>query len=82
MKPKPKEYAKELVYKLKNYSPTTDYDFEIRNAKNYNHNAKQCALITVDEVLKFIENNNEISNKEYFIKANYFEQVKKEIEKL
>lgn len=77
MKPKPKEYAKELFDKMYLLSPLQKINFYSNS-----NMAKQCALISVDEVLKFIENNNEISNKEYFIKANYFEQVKKEIEKL
>ena len=65
----PKEKAEELVYK---YWDIEDIDFL---------KSKQCALIAVDEIIyELIE-----VNKRYNITAspfNYYEQVKKEIEKL
>ncbi len=51
----PKEKAIELVDKFKNYSPTMDYDFQFKGAKDYNHNAKQSALIAIDEIIKGVE---------------------------
>ena len=51
----PKEKAEELVDKFKNYSPTMDYDFQFKEAKDYNHNAKQSALIAIDEIIKGVE---------------------------
>jgi hypothetical protein len=70
----PKEKARELVDKFKNYSPTMDYDFEFKGAKDYNHNAKESALLAVNEILS-----NDNLYTELFI---YYSEVKREIEKL
>ena len=62
----PKEKAKELVNKMA---------FEICKT-----DAKQCALIAVDEILKAVDNPDET----YLMKhsVNYWTEVKQEIEKL
>jgi hypothetical protein len=60
--------ANELVGKFKNYSYSgRDNDKECRF-----ENAKQCALIAVDEILESC----------YLEKESFFEEVKIEIEKL
>ena len=78
----PQEKAKELLDKM--YSVKTMYD-----AHNITiHEAKQCTLIAIDEILK----NGSLINQSELYKANkikptpiykeYWKQVKKEIEKL
>jgi len=62
----PKEKAEELV---NNYTITIDHDGVYWNIKEQ---AKQCALIAVDE----------ISNIVSFDDLRYWEEVKQEIEKL
>ena len=64
----PKEKAKDLLNKY--YS---DKCFNGNYAEDYN--AKQCALIAVDEILKAVTT---IADKKY----DYFIKVKQEIEKL
>jgi ribosome biogenesis GTPase A len=63
----PKEKALELVQKYfkSNHQP---YGFK---------DAKQCALIAVDEILNVI-----IGSYDYELENNYWQEVKKEIEKL
>ena len=60
---KPKEKAIELVDKFSFICSTCDYE----------DNAKQYALITVDEIIKVIHTNME---------DKYWQEVKQEIEKL
>lgn len=71
---KAKEKAKELVNKF--YPRATSYSLD---RKNQNENAKQCALIAVDEILDSYT--NEKSNG--FIISDkiipYWEEVKQEI---
>ena len=62
----PKEKAIELVEDMHD-APET----------GYNEHAKVCALVAVDEILSVITNSND-----YYIMSNYYQQVKKEIEKL
>ncbi len=59
----PKEKAKEIVYKF--------YD-EIK----YMERAKQCAMITVDEIWAALE------SEKVFEQHGYWQEVKKEIENL
>jgi hypothetical protein len=68
-----KEHAEELVYKFKKYAyyPKTDNDMLFVN--ELNNNAKQCALIAVEQILEVID-----SNYDY----EYWDKVKSEIEKL
>jgi hypothetical protein len=69
----PKEKAEELVHKFKKYSyyPTTNDDVLFVNQLNYN--AKQCALIAVDQILEIIYSDYD---------WQYWYEVKQEIEKL
>lgn len=71
----PKEKAKELV---ENYYHL--FSVELENTINYRE-AKQCALIAVDELMKYAENS--YYNKDLIKGAKlYFQEVKQEIEKL
>jgi hypothetical protein len=68
----PQEKAKELVNKF---------------SLNYYHlpNAKQCALTAVDEIIKFMEMDDEHNECLYFANSKwvqYLMEVKQEIEKL
>jgi hypothetical protein len=78
----PKEKAEELCvkyYKLFNNFPNYQYVIEnlntIQDEKLYT--TKQCALIAVDEIIEALENN--AANSASWL---YYEEVKKEIEKL
>lgn len=64
----PKEKAEELFEKFNN-PDTTNYP--------YVNNAQQCALIAVDEILSFIED-----DRESFSWKTYYQEVKQEIEAL
>ena len=68
----PKEKAIELFDKFNN-PDRTNYPY-------YSHNAQQCALIAVDEILKAVDNPDE----KYLMKHSleYWNQVKQEIENL
>ena len=74
----PKQKAKELVDKF------TDYEIEIGGQHDgylfmQIHDAKQCALICVDEIMHVIDwHEFETPNEE----LNYWNQVKEEIQKL
>ena len=63
----PEEKAKILVNKFKYYTRAFN---ETNGWQDHRFNAKQCALIAVDEILKETLN------------ADYYQQVKTEIEKL
>jgi hypothetical protein len=73
----PKEKAKELVERFSEYSHTEfisyrggyQLDTQIQNAK-------QCALIAVDEILKLVSNDLDL----YYKDCIYWEQVKAEIQ--
>ncbi len=72
----PKEKAEELVVKFQQSRDAEDYN-DVRDI----HAAIRCALIAVDEITQHIEmsyHNKEIINGA----KSYWEQVKKEIEKL
>jgi hypothetical protein len=75
----PKEKAEELVHKFKKYSyyPKTNNDMLFVN--ELNNNAKQCALIAVDEILDLIITIYDYDREEL---DPYWKQVKQEIEKL
>ena len=64
----PKEKAKELV---------EQFTFRCEEC-NYDWNAKQCALIAVDEIIESYKTKNLIYPKEII----YYEEVKQEIKKL
>ena len=65
----PKEKAKELVQKMRVHSPVWEIEGD----------AKQCALIAVDEIL---EMDLPILEEEADTFYDYWEEVKQEIEKL
>ena len=65
----PKEKAKELLIKFLYY-------VESFSLEQQNENAKQCALISVDEII------NECGDRFLFSKCDYWQGVKNEIEKL
>jgi hypothetical protein len=71
----PKEKAEELVDKF--YPRATSFSLD---RKNQYENAKQCAIISVDEIL-----NLDYGSSEYYgilSSEEYWEQVKTEINKL
>ena len=67
-----KEKAKELVDR---------YEFELSTSKE---DAKQCALICVDEIMKVLntEQNNERNEIEIKEDLKYWKEIKQEIKKL
>ncbi len=71
----PKEKAKELYNKFYN---TSSHPHHVESRKN---NAKQCALIAVDEMLSDYKNYLLHENTEYK-GLMYWKEVKQEIEKL
>jgi hypothetical protein len=66
----PKEKAKKLVYKF-------DDTMEFSTPQRF---AKQCALIAVDEIFKTVSMCIPYRNESTY--SNYWQEVKKEIEKL
>jgi hypothetical protein len=79
-----KEKAKELVDKFYQRFPLTMDVITTRGDLSWEYDswneAKQCALIAVDEILS--NDGWSSSLKEWNIFKNYFEDVKQEIEKL
>lgn len=69
----PKEKAKELVDKFINYSYFSDGNNSMNRQYQQEDNAKECALIAVDEIIDYC---SDIYDKEFMI------EVKHEIEKL
>lgn len=67
MAPTPKEKAQELVESMAFSCRECDYEAK----------AKQCALITVDEIIEALKNN--AANSASWL---YYEEVKQEIKKL
>jgi hypothetical protein len=73
----PKEKAKELVEKYKDYAYTNVFSFRIESNL---YNAKVCSVIAVDEVLKQLTPIEKApNNKDAF---EYWNEVKQEIENL
>ena len=68
----PKEKAIELVVKFKH----TAYSDYLTTDNEYN-NAKQCALIAVEEILNVI-----VGTYDFDVLNQYWQEVKKEIENL
>ena len=67
----PKLKAKELFNKFSNVPLLDSYE------------AKQCALIAVDEILDELLEIVKVTSSKYIIKhTNYYQEVKQEIEKL
>ena len=77
----PKEKAKELVDRFSEYSHTDfNYSRGGYQADTQIQNAKQCALIAVDEILQMVD-----ETMQGWLDADiiaYWKQVKEEIEKL
>jgi hypothetical protein len=69
----PKEKAEKLFDKFNN-PDTTNYP--------YVHNAQQCALIAVDEIICTINMIHEVFHTPIFYNIKYWKEVKKEIQKL
>jgi hypothetical protein len=69
----PREKASQLI---------VDYQIKCKSL-NYNE-AKQCALIAVDEIIELCEFDviYDVLNQRYMDKLNYWDEVKEEIEKL
>ena len=67
----PKEKAEELFEKFNN--PDTKH-------YPYVHNAQQCALVAVDEIIK--ANPYEVSKTDMDSTIDYWQEVKQELEKL
>lgn len=76
---KPKERALELVNKFAIYlRANLMYD------EDADEDAKQCALIAVDEIIEQCEFDviYDVLNQRYMDKLNYWDEVRQEIEKL
>ena len=67
-----KEKAKELVKKHLKFAHITDDDYVLNGAENHYYNAKNCALISVEEIM------NEYPCQNTF----YWSLVKEEIQNL
>lgn len=75
-----KEKAKELVERFKNHS-YMDWNENIGfDYKEQTENAKQCALICVDEIKEIVIHLHPMMKQE--LNFNYWEDVKQEIELL
>jgi hypothetical protein len=75
----PKEKAKELVDKFK--KNTRAYN-ETNGWEDSAYDAKQCALIAVDEIIKYTKEIIMIYDLSFDVSDSYWIQVKQEIEKL
>ena len=73
----PKEKAKELLIKFLYYVESFSFDQQ-------NENAKQCALISVDEIINSNPSYDDYGGNGWIIIDNseYWKEVKNEIEKL
>ena len=76
----PEEKAKELVYSFISYVHEDGSCYG--NHENIIENAKQCALICVDEILEATKVRVPTVAMAYWKYNSYWEQVKNEIEKL
>ena len=83
----PKEKAMELVKKFRLYAFTSDYDYAENGAQNEYYNAKQCALIAVDEIFENVDyffnelEKDGLPNK-FDDEIEYWQEVKQQITKL
>lgn len=73
----PKKEAIRIIKKHLKFAHITDDDYVFNGAENHYYNAKNCALITVDEIKNFI-----IKYDNHFIDFKYWDDVKNEIEKI
>lgn len=72
----PKQYAEELFDDYRN----TIMSFLSDNMKD--QNAKQCALIAVDKLIKIAHWGGDINNEIEIDSKEYFQKVKEELEKI
>lgn len=72
----PKEKAKELIYK---FSIKDDLGWFVYSPKPFTY-AKQCALISIDEILEYLTSSIDIQVSVMAI--DYWQKVKTEIENL
>lgn len=82
---KAKEKAKELYSKFQIIIPMEAYFTDTVKQVNEkcirdHHAAKQCALIAVEEIIKYLE--SEYLYCDYITRSKYWNKVKSEIEKL
>jgi hypothetical protein len=78
----PKEKAQELINSFSPHAKNWDCFYDIPLDENH---AKKCALIAVDEIIKFMEMDDEHNECLYFANSKwvqYLMEVKQEIEKL
>jgi hypothetical protein len=71
-----KEKAEELILKYQSGYVINRFSYQFQNDKE---DAKQCAIITVDEILSI---NNERMYQLTGVKENFYREVKQEIKKL
>jgi hypothetical protein len=77
----PKEKAKQLVDKFISYSYFSNGNNAMNRQYQQEDNAKQCALIAVDEILNAISFNM-YDEEEYNKVDEFWEEVKNEIESI
>lgn len=78
----PKLKAKELVDKFEEFADDMECNV-FTSSENRFKNAKQCAIIAVDEILDELLEIVTVTSSKYIIKhINYYQEVKQEIEKL
>jgi hypothetical protein len=80
----PQEKAEELVIKMYQPLPASKKAEKGKEHLYYNqyNAAKECALITVDEILKVYELLDEDADIMFKTELNYWQEVKQEIENL
>jgi len=79
----PKEKAEKLVNKFRDYADGTDSETDRFSPNIERKNAKQCALIAVNEILKELDVEIwGLEMYEAFDRQSYWQEVKQEIEKL
>ena len=75
----PQEKAKELIEKFRFGKPISYLEREADEIEF----AKQCALIAVNEILRLMPTNNTLKLSDYsYINFKYWQEVRKQIEKL
>jgi len=79
----PKEKAEELITKFRPLVTTWDCYWDAERDENLIiADAKQCALIAIDEILKIENNNGYHFDGTNVTSISYWQEVKQEIEKL
>jgi hypothetical protein len=80
----PKEKAIDLVDKFNQYTVKASTHYPNGKMVECKDDAKQCALIAVDEIIEQCEFDviHDVLNQRYMGKLNYWDEVKQEIENL